>query len=138
MKITIKIKKAGSRKALDKAVYESKQDIGSLRELLCFLVKEDVERYNARNSENPVLKYLTEKDIEEAAQGGKVGFGYTYSGRKADLDKAVENALECYKDGLVRVFKNDEELLDLNGELNICDGDEFTIIRMAFLAGRMW
>lgn len=138
MKITVRIKKAGSRKVLENTVYESKQDIRSLRDLLCFLVKEEVEKYNARNSENPMLKYLTEKNIEETAESGKVGFGYTYSGKKADLDKAIENALQCYKDGLVRVFKNDEELLELNDKLVISDSDEFTLIRMVFLAGRMW
>lgn len=138
MKITVKVKKAGSKKVLVNTVYESEQDIRSLRELLCFLVKEEVEKYNARDSENPCLMYLTEKEIEETAQSGKVGFGYTYSGKNANLGKAIENALQCYKDGLVRVFRNDGEMLELDDELTISDNDVFTIIRMVFLAGRMW
>lgn len=138
MKIVVKIKKAGSRKVLGNAVYESEKDIRSLRELLCFLVKEEVDKYNAGDPDKTMLKYLTQKDIEDAAQSGKVGFGYVYGGKKADPVNAVENVLQCFKDGLVRVFKNDEELPELDDEITICDNDEFTIIRMVFLAGRMW
>ena len=139
MQIYINMKIAGARKpALAKTPYEIPDSVSSVKELLESLVKIEVERYNQKNADDTLIKYLTESQIEDQAATGKVGFGRVYSDKKANLKKAVENAVQCYQDGLVRVFRNDEELEQLEETVHFEAGDVITLIRLTFLAGRMW
>ena len=139
MQIYINMKAAGSRRpALAKIPYEIPDSVSSVKELLTSLVKTEVERYNQKNTDDILIKYLTQVQIEEQAATGKVGFGRSYSGEKANLQKSVENALQCYQDGLVRVFRNERELEGLEKTVHFEPGDEVTLIRLTFLAGRMW
>ena len=81
---------------------------------------------------------MTDEEIEAKSETGKVGFGSIYSDKKADLTKAIENACQCYKDGIVRIFQNEEELENLDTIIRIQEGDTFTFVKLVFLAGRMW
>ena len=58
--------------------------------------------------------------------------------KKADPGKAVANAIQCWEDGLVRVFMNDEELAELDAPLTIEAQAVFTFMRLTFLAGSIW
>lgn len=139
MQIYINMKTAGSRKpALVKTLYEIPDSVSTVKGLLKSLVEIEVERYNQRNADDALIKYLTEAQIEEQASTGKVGFGRVYSEKKPNLEKSVENALQCYQDGLVRVFWNEQELEQLEETVHFEPGDEITLIRLTFLAGRMW
>ena len=139
MQIYIKMKTAGSRKpALVKASYEIPDSVSTVKELLKSLVEIEAERYNQRNADDTLIKYLTKTQIEEQAVTGKVGFGRVYSDKKPNLEKSVENALQCYQDGLVRVFRNEQELEQLEETVHFEPGDVITLIRLTFLAGRMW
>ena len=139
MQIYIKMKTAGSRRpALAKTLYEIPDSVSTVKELLASLVEVEVERYNQRNADDTFIKYLTEAQIGEQAATGKVGFGRVYLEKRPDLEKSVENALQCYQDGLVRVFRNREELEQLEETVHFETGDEITLIRLTFLAGRMW
>ena len=53
-------------------------------------------------------------------------------------DKAVDNALQSFEDGLYRVFLNDDELERLDEEIDVKENDTLTFIRLTMLAGRMW
>ena len=139
MQIYINMKTAGSRKPpLIKTLYEIPDSVSTVGELLKSLVEIEVERYDQRNADDKLITYLTEAQIEEQAVTGKVGFGRVYSDKKPDLEKAVENALQCYQDGLVRVFRNEKELEQLEETVHFESGDEITLIRLTFLTGRMW
>lgn len=139
MQIYINMKTAGSRRlVLAKIPYEIPDTVSSVRELITSLVQIEVERYNQKNADDTLIKYLTKDQIEEQAQTGKVSFGRVYSDKKANMEKAIENALQCYKDGLVRVFRNEQELERLEESVYFAPGDEITLIRLTFLAGRMW
>ena len=50
----------------------------------------------------------------------------------------MENACQCFSDGLVRVFRNEEELTELDGPVRLWEGDCLTLIRLTFLSGRLW
>ena len=139
MQIYINMKTAGSRKrALTKTPYEIPDSVSTVKELLKSLVEIEVERYNQRNADDTFIKFLTEAQIEEQAATGKVGFGRIYSDKKPNLENSVENALQCYQDGLIRVFRNEQELEQLEESVHFEPGDEITLIRLTFLAGRMW
>ncbi len=139
MRIYIQMKAAGKRKpVLDNVPYELPEEIGTLRDFLSALVKIEAERYNQKGTDVQVVPYLTKEEVEDQASLGKVGFGRIYSDKKADPAKAVENALQCFEDGLIRVFQNDQERKSLEEPLCPKEGDRFTLIRLTFLAGRLW
>lgn len=139
MKIYIRMKAAGKRRPiLDHVPYELPDNISTLREFLEELVHQEVEKYNRKGTDVQMISFLIREEIEEQAGIGKVGFGRIYSEKKADTARAVENALQCYEDGLVRVFQNEEELENPDERIVIHEGDCFTLIRLTFLAGRMW
>ncbi len=138
MKIYIRMKAAGKRRPiLDNVPYELPEGITTLREFLTELVRQEVEKYNSKGTDVQTISFLTKEEVEERAEAGKVGFGRIYSDKKADAGRAVENALQCYEDGLIRVFQNEEEREHLDEKIEICEEDCFTLIRLTFLAGRM-
>jgi hypothetical protein len=47
-------------------------------------------------------------------------------------------ALQAVEDGLVRIFREDEELTELDAPLSLPEGATLTFIRLTFLTGRMW
>lgn len=139
MQIYINMKTVGSRKSpMAKTLYEIPDSVSTVGELLKSLVEIEVERYNQKNADDTLVNFLTMAQIEERAMSGKVGFGRVYSDKKQDLEKAVENALQCYQDGLVRVFRNEQELERLEETVHFESGDVITLIRLTFLSGRMW
>lgn len=139
MQIYIQMKAAGKRRpVLNDVPYELPDEVKTLREFLTALVELEVKRYEQKGTDVQVIPFLTKEDVEEQAAAGKVGFGRIYSEQKADLVKAVENALQCYEDGLVRVFRGDRELVGLDTPVCLEEGDRFTLIRLTFLAGRLW
>ena len=69
---------------------------------------------------------------------GKLAFGIHYNDAAIDEGKAIAAAIEAVSDGIVRVFKGDEEMPDLDATLEINEGDVFTFIRLTMLSGRMW
>ena len=139
MEIYIKVKALGKRKdILAPTLYTIPDDVASLRELLTAIVQKEVDLYNSKQPDTQLIPYLTQQELNDQAEAGKVSFGRIYADKKADSRKAVANALQCWEDGLVRVFMNNEELTQLDAPLVIPDGAVFTLIRLTFLAGRMW
>lgn len=139
MKVYVQMKAAGRKKpVLEDVPYEIPEPVFTLRNLLTAFVRMEVERYNEKGTDTQMLPYLTGEEIENQAAAGKVGFGRVYSEKKADAAKAVENAVQCFEDGLIRVFQEDQELTGLDEAVHIEEGSRFTLIRLTFLAGRLW
>ena len=139
MKILVQMKAAGrKRPALENVPYELPDCTATLRELLTALVDMEVKRYNEKGTDVQMIPYLTKEEVEDQAASGKVGFGRIYSEKKADPVKAAENALQCFEDGLVRVFLEDQELTGLDEAICLKEGSRLTLIRLTFLAGRLW
>lgn len=139
MKILIRMKSAGKRHAvLDDMPYEIPDAVSTLRELLTALVQTEVNAYNEKGTDVQIIPFLSKEALDQQASVGKVGFGRIYSDRKADAAKSAACAIQAYLDGLVRVFQNEDELEQLDEQIKIQEGDHFTLIRLTFLAGRMW
>ena len=139
MRINVRMKMPGKRRPiLGEVPIEISGNIKTLRELLTELVKVEVEQYNQKGVDTQIVPFLSKEELEEQVSVGKVGFGRIYSDKKANVPKAVENALTCFEDGLVRVFCGEQELEKLDGEIPLKEGDTLTFIRLTFLTGRMW
>ncbi len=138
MLIVAKVKQAGKKRALVEKEYNIPQAIPDLSCLITAIVNIEVEQYNNKAIDSGIVSILINSEIEQAAGFGKVGFGRRFGEKNADNAKAVEDAKLAFKDGLFRVFIDEEEITDLNSELNLKDGSVIVFIRLTFLAGRMW
>ena len=139
MQVYVRVKTLGKRKdVLPPRPYELPEGICSLRELLTAFVEAEVERYNGKDPEAPLLSCLTAEEIEAQSETGKVSFGRLWSDQKADKAKAVKTAIQAFGDGLVRVLMDETELTELDAPLKVHEGAVFTFVRLTFLAGRMW
>ena len=113
----------------------------SLENLLKLVVQQQVEAFNAKSFEledEDYAKIPTENYLNILTDIGKIGFESIYNQKKADLQKAQENALQAFKDGMFAVFYDDEQLENLSQNINLNLHHTFTFIRLTFLAGSYW
>lgn len=81
---------------------------------------------------------MTREEIEDKAEAGKISFGTVYGDRKADFKKAQDNAIQCFEDGIYRIFLDNRPLESLDEPIEITGETVFTFVRLTMLAGRMW
>ena len=133
------VKQIGKKKnKIDRKEYEISGEIKTVKELLREFITINVKKFNEGLIEDDVVPYLTDEKISDLSDAGKISFGVDYNRQKQDLEKAIENALQSYEDGIYRVFVNDEELGEINGKAALKENDELTFVRLTMLAGRMW
>lgn len=110
----------------------------TFRELIEESVKSCIDAYRARanNSKDPAPP--TDEQFDGMREIGKFAFGVHYNENEIDEEKAIGTAIDAVTDGLVRVFKGNDEITDLDAEIEIAEGDVFTFVRLTMLSGRMW
>lgn len=149
MLVKINVKGVSNKEEkITKILYEYPDISMSLREFLIETVRITVKEYNKSVSffrkgpdisdSGEVLKALSEKDISDKAVMGKISFGINYGGKKAKVEKAVENVIQCFEDGLIAVFADGDRYEELDMKVNLHEGSEVTFVRLSFLTGRMW
>ena len=139
MQIFIRIKAAGKKKdVLQLTPYEINDSISTLRELLKDIVITEVNKYNNKSNDTVLTAFISQEQIDDLSLTGKVSFGDVFNDKKAEKNAAINNAIQCFEDGIVRVFMDERELTELDAPLTIKENEVFTFIRLAFLAGRMW
>ena len=92
----------------------------------------------AAGRRTPVLLLTAKSQIEDQAQTGKVSFGVNYGEKQADPQKARENAIQCFEDGIYRIFMDDRPLEHLDDPIEVTEENIFTFVRLTMLSGRMW
>lgn len=134
--IYVRMKKLGKQRSSDlqPVPYVLDEKPGSLRELLTALTVLGVKQYNARKDEGKILAYLTKEEIDKQASRGKITSGLR-GGKDASEQKAVENTIQCFEDGIYRVFAGEDELTSLSDPVPQAENMIFTFIRLAMLAG---
>lgn len=81
---------------------------------------------------------LDKKTIDELIETGRISFGIVYNDKIVDADEAVANALQCYEDGLFRIFLNGKPLKESTERIELKENDLLTVVRLTMLAGRLW
>ena len=152
MKIKINVKGASRKKA---AIVQMTCDYPdrqmTVEEFLEETVRQNVREYNARKDAAEILRLFSneggknrplneqfEEHIQNSAASGKVAYGDPMDSRKADEEKAVENALQCFDDGMVALFADGVRYTEREEKIALKELSEVTFIRLTFLAGRMW
>ena len=139
MIIKVTIKQLGKKRNKITDVLFSLENIPlTLRELIEEAVYTCVIEYNRNVMQKEEVRPLSEEEIENMSEIGKIAFGINYGGKVADRDVAVRVAIEAFEDGLVRIFHNEEELKEPDQEIMVKEGDRFTFIRLTFLSGRVF
>ena len=139
MKIRINVKGASRKKA---AIVQMTCDYPdsqmTVEEFLEETVRQNVREYNERREAAEILRLFSEETLQDSAATGKVAYGDPMDGRKADEEKAVKNALQCFDDGMVALFADGVRYTDRKEMMALKEQSEVTFIRLTFLAGRMW
>lgn len=144
MEINVTVKQLGKKHPI---LSEQKLEIGfndnniSLENLLKLIVQQQVEVFNAKSFDlegEDVTKIPLDNYLNILTDTGKVGFGSIYNQKKADLQKAQENAIQAFEDGMFAVFYNDEQVEDLSQIIDLSLQNTFAFIRLTFLAGSYW
>ncbi|KAA3647659.1 MAG: hypothetical protein DWQ07_01360 [Chloroflexi bacterium] len=144
MKSTLKIqaKAVGRKKALipDWAIpippdwhHDGRQP--TLRDLITRVVLEEVERFKDRQDERRFMRVLTERQIEEGVEAGKIDSGERDLQQNVDLDPAVDAALAAFIDGLYFVFIDEVQYEELDQTIVVNEESQVTFIRLVALAG---
>jgi hypothetical protein len=108
----------------------------TLRALLARIVRQQVEAFDARQSERQFLRALTERQIQAAAQKGKVAPGESEVPRVAlDLDVAVGTACQAFEDGLFLVFLDELEQKQLDAQVYPKPDSRLMFVRLSMLVG---
>ena len=139
MQIRINVKGASRKKpAIHQRVEEYPDREMTVEEFLTETVRNNVREYNEKKDAGEILRLFTAEALEDMASAGKVSYGDPMDDRKADKEKAVVNALQCFDDGIVALFADGVRYQKREERLPLKDQSEVTFIRLTFLAGRMW
>lgn len=139
MEIFLQTKSAGRKNApLERHPYTVPDTVRTLGELISAIVRDEVARYNSRETDPVFCPLFTRQELEDRAQTGRVSFGRRYTQRKADGDAAVAAALQGFEDGLFRVVIGARVIERTDAPLALQEGDTVTFIRLTFLAGSFW
>lgn len=134
--IYVRMKKLGRSKSRDlKPVpFSLNEKPQTVRELLTGLTELLVREYNERKDEGELLSFLTKEEIADQAGRGKISFGLR-GGKEADIEKAAENTLQCFEDGIYRVFAGEKEMTALTETISWTNDLVFTFVRLTMLSG---
>lgn len=139
MKVYIQVKKLGKRiQTVGSIPYELETCPATLRELIACMVNQGVEGYNERLRSGAQNKALSEAEIQDMSQVGKVAFGIPFGEREANPQKAVDAALLAFTDGLYRIYINEMEITELDTPVHLCEDDTIAIIRLVMLTGGLF
>ncbi len=135
MKIKVNLKSIAKRKHSVKPVnYEINGRPSTVRELILAVVDASVRAYNERIDSQELLSCLTKEETDEQAQAGKISFGVNYGEARAEIEQAQENAVQCFEDGIYRIFIDNKPLRELDEAVAVTEESVFTFVRLTFLS----
>jgi len=138
MTIYIKIKAISSRKPIiDRLTFIVNPQLTDSNALISHIVRQNVQEYNQQTVDAPLFPHLTNIQITDKESTGRITFNDRKNENQQDEDAAIENALTSFKDGIFRMFINDQEIKPSQA-IALNEGDEVTFIRLTMLSGRMW
>ena len=120
----------------EKFYLEEKPD--TLRELITQSVKTCTYIFKMKNLNNDLPSPISDNEFEEMKNIGKFAFGLHYNQNDINEEKAIATAIDAFNDGLVRIFMDNIELVDLDEKIDISEESEFTFVKLTMLSGRMW
>ncbi len=108
----------------------------TLRDLITMIVLEEVEAFRQRQEERRLLRVLTEREIAEGIERGKIDPG-GHEEQRQDVDphEAVRVALQAFEDHLYFVFIDGVQQQHLDQPVQVQSGSRVLFVRLVPLAG---
>ena len=107
----------------------------TLRDLITRIARSETLAFRARQREQSLVRVLTERNLAEQLERGRVDSGGRTLRQRVDDDEAVANAVQAFEDGLYYVFIDGTQYERLD-EPVVVDGDSrITFLRLIPLAG---
>ena len=139
MTIKVNLKRLGSKRDKIRAAdFHLAESPSTVSELITLSVQTCAEAYNQRVRSGESASPLTEQQIADMSELGKIAFGINYGGKEADIPTAVENALQAYRDGLFCIFIGENRAGEPEEPITLCENDTVSFIRLTMLTGRLW
>lgn len=139
MTIKVNIKQLGKKRSkVAEVPFMLENAPTTVRELIKESVHTCVSEYNERVKKGEGVTPISDDEISEMSEIGKIAFGINYGGKAANEVSALENALQSYEDGLYRIFIGDNEVGSLSDSISLLENDSVTFIRLTMLTGRLW
>ncbi|MBI3861252.1 MAG: hypothetical protein HY290_05095 [Planctomycetia bacterium] len=108
----------------------------TLRDLVEFVVREEVKAFQQRQVDRRFIRALTAREIDAAAEKGKVDSGGSdVEPQAVDAEAAVGTALQAFEDGLYLIAIDDRQEPNLDAQVFIRPDSRITFIRLTLLAG---
>ncbi|MHB1454883.1 MAG: hypothetical protein ACYCYM_13150 [Saccharofermentanales bacterium] len=136
MDIYITVKTASRRKGfLTEKLFDIPASPSTLKDLLTEITRIVYHQYASQALDADIVAALTERDVLDGRDIGKVGFGRRFAEGGTTFDAAEAAMLLAFEDGLFRVFLNGEEASVLADRISLKDGDQVLLVRLTMLAG---
>lgn len=108
----------------------------TVRELIAEIVRDQVKQFDDRQKQRRFLRVLTERDIAEGVERGKIESGKTdVPLQPVDVEAAIETALLAFQDGLYLVVIDEENVKSLDERRVLRPESHITFVRLTLLAG---
>ena len=137
MNVTMTVKQIGRKKALTTRNYSlgnfSSQP--TLTELLTRIVTLEVNAFRERQADNQFLRVLTETQLLEAADTGKINLGGQEFTQEVNTDEAIQTAIQAFQDGLYYVFNGETQIEYLTDVVNLELHQDIMFLRLVALVG---
>lgn len=106
-----------------------------LRDFIKAVVQQEVNSFLERQEERRLAQILSETQIAQGVERGKVDSGQRDLDQDVDLKSATENALQAFEDGLYFVFIDGEQIDNLDDVIELQLESRATFIRLIALSG---
>jgi hypothetical protein len=137
MNLSLSVKQLGRKKALTTRNYSlgnfSSQP--TLQELLSRIVTLEVNAFRERQTDNQFLRVLTETQLLEASQTGKISLGGQEFTQEVNTDEAIQTAIQAFQDGLYYVFNGETQIEYLTDVVNLEVRQDIMFLRLVALVG---
>ena len=107
----------------------------TLAELLGYVVQAEVLAFTERQSERRLLKVLSEAQLANGLQVGKVSSGGAELAQAVDVDQSLAIAVQAFRDGLYLVIVDAQEVRDLATVLTLHANSRMSFVRLTALVG---
>ena len=107
----------------------------TLRDLITRVVIEEVNAFKQRQRDAKFVRVLTEGQIEEGEEVGKIEAGGREYQQDINPAEAIQTALQGFEDGLYYVFINDQQIMALSDSIAFQPQLEVLFLRLVALAG---
>jgi len=108
----------------------------TVRDLLGTIVREQVDAFRNRKQEAKVLRILTERDLAEGLEVGRITSGdQKPDDRVPDTQRAIEAALTAFEDGFYYMFVNETQMERLDQVVDQGELTDVLFVRLTPLAG---